>query len=300
MPKASSRTLASTARQLVVHEAFDTTMWRAGSNSLVVDPRTKVTSAPLDGADTTTRGAPASRCPAARSRAVNLPGGLDHDVHAELVPGQRLHLGLGQQADAGLAHHHVVAVEGHRHVEAAEDRVPGEQAGEGRRRPQVVHGRPPRGRAPDAGRRAAAPVPSVPNPLIPTRTDTARSLPRKGTRPSAPATTALAGPTPPRSRRHGRSAGQGRRSRKPGSRPAPPACRVAAADAGRRGRPPAGPERAGSVRAHRAGGGQRAPPQVGLVDGPDAGAVVVGHVVWPCHVTSTPCWSSQARSEAHW
>ena len=45
-----------------MHEAFDTTLWLAGSKVSSLTPTTKVASAPADGADTITNGAPASRC----------------------------------------------------------------------------------------------------------------------------------------------------------------------------------------------------------------------------------------------
>ena len=72
-PNASSSTLIIGTKQLVVHEAFDTTFWVAGSNVSSLTPTTKVPSAPDDGADTTTNGAPPSRWNAALSRLVKMP-----------------------------------------------------------------------------------------------------------------------------------------------------------------------------------------------------------------------------------
>ena len=195
-----------TARQLVVHEALDTTKWRAGSNSWSFTPRTMVTSAPLDGADTTTRGRAGVEVPGGEVPGGEPAGGLDHDVHTELAPRQRLHLGLGEQAHAPVAHHHGVAVEGHGDVEAAEDRVPGEQAGEGRRWPQVVHGdhlevelRSPRG-AQQRSTRATEPVDTNPYRHLPLLT----RVPRR-TRQSAPSTDRpRPEPTPSRSHPWGR------------------------------------------------------------------------------------------------
>ena len=60
-------------KQLVVHEALDTTRWLSGSKSPSFTPTTKVASAPDAGAETITLGAPASRWEAALSRAVKNP-----------------------------------------------------------------------------------------------------------------------------------------------------------------------------------------------------------------------------------
>ena len=60
-------------KQLVVHEAFDTTTCRSGSKMSSLTPMTKVASAPSAGAETMTRCAPPSRWPAAASRDVNRP-----------------------------------------------------------------------------------------------------------------------------------------------------------------------------------------------------------------------------------
>ena len=72
-PKASSSTLTIGTKQLVVHEALDTTLCLAGSNVSSLTPGTNVASAPLDGAETMTKGAPASRCIAACSRLEKMP-----------------------------------------------------------------------------------------------------------------------------------------------------------------------------------------------------------------------------------
>ncbi|CAB4776227.1 unannotated protein [freshwater metagenome] len=72
-PNASSRTLTMGTKQLVVHDALDTTMWCAGSKVSSLTPMTNVASAPSDGADTMTRGAPPSRCSAALSRDEKMP-----------------------------------------------------------------------------------------------------------------------------------------------------------------------------------------------------------------------------------
>ena len=72
-PKASSSTLAKTARQLVVHDALDTTKSCAGSKVSSLTPITNVASASLAGAEMITRRAPALMCAAAFSRLVSRP-----------------------------------------------------------------------------------------------------------------------------------------------------------------------------------------------------------------------------------
>src|SRR5262249_53706317 len=72
-PKASSSTLIIGTKQLVVQEAFDTTLWAAASKVSSLTPITNVASAPELGADTITNGAPASRWAAAASRLVKKP-----------------------------------------------------------------------------------------------------------------------------------------------------------------------------------------------------------------------------------
>ena len=73
MPKASSSTLARTARQFVVHDALETTKSRAGSKVSSLTPTTKVASASLAGAEMITRRAPALMWAAALSRLVRRP-----------------------------------------------------------------------------------------------------------------------------------------------------------------------------------------------------------------------------------
>ena len=60
-------------KQLVVQEALDTTVCTAGSKSESLTPTTNVASAPEQGAETSTRGAPPSRWRAAASRLVKMP-----------------------------------------------------------------------------------------------------------------------------------------------------------------------------------------------------------------------------------
>ena len=73
MSKASSTTLTMGTKQLVVHDAFETTMWRSGSKSSSLTPITKVASASPDGAEITTRFTEPCRWPAASARLVKRP-----------------------------------------------------------------------------------------------------------------------------------------------------------------------------------------------------------------------------------
>ena len=100
-PNASSRTLTIGTKQFVVQLALDTTLCTLGSKSVWLTPITNVPSAPSDGAETTTSGAPASRWAAALSREVKSPvdsttrstpssrprqlGGVAHLQHLQLV-----------------------------------------------------------------------------------------------------------------------------------------------------------------------------------------------------------------------
>src|SRR3954469_17478225 len=74
MPTVSCRTLATGARQLVVHDALEMTWWLSGSYaSSKLTPSATVTSGSVAGAEMITFSAPASRCLAASSRLVNRP-----------------------------------------------------------------------------------------------------------------------------------------------------------------------------------------------------------------------------------
>ena len=79
-------------KQLVVHEALETTTCVVGVEVVVVDARsTKVASASVDGAEMMTRLAPALEVGRGRLLAAGEePGRLDHHLDPELVPGQRL------------------------------------------------------------------------------------------------------------------------------------------------------------------------------------------------------------------
>src|SRR6185295_9145328 len=72
MPTVSFKTLATGARQLVVHEPLETTRWSLVSLSWLT-PNTMVASAPSEGAETSTRLAPAVRCATALALALKMP-----------------------------------------------------------------------------------------------------------------------------------------------------------------------------------------------------------------------------------
>ena len=73
MSNVSSITLTIGTKQFVVHEAFDTTTWVAGSNSSSFTPITNVASASADGPEMMTRFTVPPRCPAASARLVKRP-----------------------------------------------------------------------------------------------------------------------------------------------------------------------------------------------------------------------------------
>src|SRR3954466_6053854 len=73
MPIASLATLATGARQLVVHDALDTTWWLSLSYWSKLTPRTTVASGSVAGAEMMTFLAPPSMCLAASARLVKKP-----------------------------------------------------------------------------------------------------------------------------------------------------------------------------------------------------------------------------------
>ena len=108
MPNAPSSTDTIGTRQLVVHEALDTMRWRSGSKRWSLTPITKVASAPLLGAETTTRSAPASKC-AARLLCTREPARrLDRHLDAELGPREALRVGLVEDEDLPAPDHQLV------------------------------------------------------------------------------------------------------------------------------------------------------------------------------------------------
>ncbi len=73
MPKVSSRTFATGARQFVVQDAFETILCFALSSCWWLTPKATVMSGPFAGAEMRTLCAPALRCPSAFSRSVKRP-----------------------------------------------------------------------------------------------------------------------------------------------------------------------------------------------------------------------------------
>src|SRR6266478_9205141 len=73
MPKVSCKTLATGARQFVVHEALETTLCFAGSYVLSFTPRTKVASGASAGAEIITFFTGARRCFLASAPLVKSP-----------------------------------------------------------------------------------------------------------------------------------------------------------------------------------------------------------------------------------
>ncbi len=104
-PKLSTRTLAIGARQLVVQLALLITSCLALSYMSSLTPRQMVTSGPLAGAlmiDLLGAGLEVLGGGGALGEA---PGGLDHDVGAELAPGELGGVGLGGHAQALAVDH---------------------------------------------------------------------------------------------------------------------------------------------------------------------------------------------------
>src|SRR5690625_3431956 len=102
MPKASLRTLAIGATQLVVQEALEMMSCVAGSYLSSFTPRTMVMSSPLAGAEMTTFLAPASMCFLASSALVKMP--VDSmTTYAQVAPGKLGGVALGQDLDGLVA-----------------------------------------------------------------------------------------------------------------------------------------------------------------------------------------------------
>ena len=180
-PKASSRTFTMGTKQLVVHEAFDTTVWAAGSNSSSLTPTTKVASAPEHGAETSTRGAPPSRWRAAAPRLVKMPV----DSTTTSTPRSPHGRSSGLRTDRTLMRPRPLAACRRRLTRrrpAAVDRVAAQQMGHRVDRSEIVDGHHVDARALDPG----GPVevrPMRPKPLIPTRMLMGQRLGRGGRRP---------------------------------------------------------------------------------------------------------------------
>ena len=121
----------SGTKQLVVHEALETTMWFSGSKVSSLTPTTKVASAPVAGAETITRGAPPSRWAAALSRSVKMP--VDSMTTSTPRSPQGMSAGLRSRDDLEDVAVHVDAPVDHVDLTGvgAGDRVTLEQQGHG-------------------------------------------------------------------------------------------------------------------------------------------------------------------------
>ena len=134
MPKASSTTFTMGTKQLVVHEALDTTTKSvAGSNSVVVDPDHEGrVPPPLAGAEMMTRRAPAFEVCGGRLPRREEPGGLDDHVHVEWSHGRALGSRSASTAiGAAVEHEGTVFDASPRRRRPPVGRVVAEQVGEG-------------------------------------------------------------------------------------------------------------------------------------------------------------------------
>ena len=137
IPKLSSRSLAIGPTEFVVQDALET-MWCLSLSYLSsLTPMTSVMSGSVAGAEISTFFAPASRCCCCSLARSEEPGGLDDDVDAELVPGQRLRIALAEHAERRAVDADRVAVDLDSR-EAAVRRVVVEQVREDVRRREVV------------------------------------------------------------------------------------------------------------------------------------------------------------------
>ena len=87
MPTVSCSTLATGARQFVVHDAFETTWWRRGRRRGRSRRGRSSRPASLSGAETSTLRAPARGAPPPRWRVRKRPVALEHDVDASAAQG---------------------------------------------------------------------------------------------------------------------------------------------------------------------------------------------------------------------
>ncbi len=140
MPKLSLRTLATGARQFVVHEALLMTLWSAGLYAVWFTPMQTVMSSFLAGAEMITLRAPASRCARALVASVKNPVELDDQVDTEVAPRQPLWVTLCEDGEPASVDGDLVALGAHRPGKPAEDGVVLEQVGEGGGVGEVVDG----------------------------------------------------------------------------------------------------------------------------------------------------------------
>ena len=123
IPYASFSTFATGAMQLVVQDAFEMRLCFSGSYSPSLTPRTSVRSGSVAGAEKMTFFAPASRCFCAAVARVEVPGGLEGDVDAELAPGELRGILLGEELDLVAADADEAVAGLDRDVEVAEHGV---------------------------------------------------------------------------------------------------------------------------------------------------------------------------------
>ena len=139
MPNASLNTLASGARQFVVHDAFEMMWWRSGSYVVLVDAHD-------EGGVLVGRGRRDQHLLGAGldvlarvGRLREEAGRLDDDVDAELAPRQVRGVALRERLDRLAVDDDVVVVVVDGRVETARDRVVLQQVGERLVVGEVVH-----------------------------------------------------------------------------------------------------------------------------------------------------------------
>ena len=103
--------MAIGATQLVVQEALEMIVWLAASYLSSLTPITIVMSSSLAGAEMITFLAPPAMCAFGRRAGDEAAGGLDHDVHAEVAPGQVGRVALGEDLDRLVADDDGVALD---------------------------------------------------------------------------------------------------------------------------------------------------------------------------------------------
>ena len=138
MPKRSCRTLATGARQFVVHEAFEMMWCVFGSYLSSLTPRTTVKSGFLAGAVMITFFAPGGQVLRGAVAIGEEPGRLEHDVDAEVLPWQLRRVLHRQHLELVLVDRDLVAARADVRLQVAEDRVVLEQVRERRGVRQVV------------------------------------------------------------------------------------------------------------------------------------------------------------------
>ncbi len=123
IPNSSSRTIASGARQFVVHEAFETIRWR-GVRLASLTPMTIIPSiSSFGGTVRMTRFAPAVRCFSSFSRVENDARRLHHDLDPQLSPRNPRGVLLGGHEDFPAVHPHRLGIRGDLVLEDPHDRV---------------------------------------------------------------------------------------------------------------------------------------------------------------------------------